>query len=79
MKKFIYGIPVLILVAVVLAVMVSVFTPGTDKEKEPEGDISLYYISADGYAFKKVPYQFVSAGQPVDMAKEVLEQLKQVP
>lgn len=79
MKKYIFGVPVLILVAVVLVIMVSIFTPHKEKEEELEGDIYLYYVSQEGYSFNKVPYQFVNKGQTAAMADEVLEQLKQVP
>ena len=79
MKKYIFGIPVLILVAVVLVVMVSIYAPNKQKPEEPEGDISLYYISTEGYSLKKIPYQFAGTGQTLEMAKEVMEQLKIVP
>ena len=79
MKKHVFGIPVLILVAVILVIMVSMFSRNEGKEEQPEGDISLYYVSAEGYSFKKVPYKFNGTGQAIEMAEEILEQLKKVP
>lgn len=79
MKKYVFGIPVLILVAVILVIMVSMFNPGKGKKEQPEGDVSLYYISSEGYSFHKVPYRFTNAEQTLEMAVDVLEELKTVP
>ncbi len=79
MKKYVFGIPVLILVAVILVIMVSMFSPGTGKEDQPEGDLSLYYVDSEGYSFHKVPYRFDGGEQTLGMAVEILEQLKKVP
>ena len=79
MKKNIFGIPVLILVAVVLVIMVSMFAPRKEKEEQPEGDITLYYVSTEGYSFEPMPYLFSNKGQTLLMANEVLEELKKVP
>ena len=79
MKKHAFGIPVLILVAVILVIMVSMFSRNNGNEEQPEGDISLYYTSSEGYSFKKVPYKFAETGKTIEMAEEVLEQLKKVP
>lgn len=79
MKKYVFGIPVLILVTVILVILVSFFQPGEKHTEPEEGDVSLYYVSTEGYSFKQVPYDFVSPGQTPDMAKEVLEQLKIIP
>ncbi len=79
MKKYILSIPVLILTAVILVVIVSFFTPQDKTVEETEGDISLYYISAQGYTFKQVPYKFLDKSSTVNIVKEVMEQLKTVP
>lgn len=77
MKKVLIGTLVLVLTVV----MVLFFTShGSDHKKEVgEGDITLYYISVDGTSFCEIPYQFSQPGRPEQMAKEVLNQLKQVP
>ncbi len=79
MKKYVFGVPVLIFVAVILVIMVSMFAPGNDKTNQPEGDISLYYISSEGYTLKKVPYQEKGNGQTLEFIKKMLEQLKTIP
>ena len=79
MKKNMLGIPVLILVTVILVVMVSIFIPDKTQKEQENGDVNLYYISAEGYTLEQIPYQFSSKGNTLTMANEILEQLKKVP
>ncbi len=79
MKKNMLSIPVLILVTVILVIMVSMFTSVKTQKEQPEGDVNLYYVSAEGYSLEQIPYQFSSKGHTVAMAIEILEQLKTVP
>lgn len=74
-KKYIYGVAILILVMVLLILIISLVSSGS-QEKEEEGDIWLYYVSADGLSFHREPYQFSNKGQTIEMAKEALEQLR---
>ncbi|MBE5955560.1 MAG: hypothetical protein E7253_03815 [Lachnospiraceae bacterium] len=79
MKKYVFGIPVLIIMTMVLVILISIFSPRRDKKEQPEGDILLYYISTDGYSFHKVPYQFTGNSQGIEKAKEILFRLKNAP
>ena len=79
MNKYLFGVPILILVTVILVIMISFFTSNENKKELTEGDISLFYVSTDGLSFRQVPYQFSNNGQTIEMVKEALEQLRQVP
>ena len=76
MKKQLFGIPVLILVTVILVIMVYMFNRDTDKKEPQEGDLFLYYVSAEGYSFEKIPYQFVNKEyEGAEQARILLEPL----
>lgn len=77
MKKVL--ISTLVLVLIVVAVLFWTSNGTEEKKEKVESDITLYYVSMDGTSFCEIPYQFSQPGRAIDMAKEALEELRQVP
>lgn len=79
MKKHITGILLLILIIVLILLGVGIFHHDEEEKEQIEGDINVYYISADSLSLYEVPYQFKKTDEIPGMAREVLEALKSVP
>lgn len=79
MKKNITGILVLILIIILILLGVGIRQQKKEEKTPVEGDITLYYISADGLSLQGIPYQFKNADDISSMTEEVLKALQKNP
>ncbi len=79
MKKHIVGILVLILIIIMILLGVGIRQQKKEEETPVEGDVTLYYMAADGLSLQGVPYQFKNTEDTSSLAEEVLKALQRDP